>query len=103
MRFVILLIAMSMIAWMAAAVVPEVPQPKAKALTGVAHPKAKAVEPVTEADATPDAVVTSDSIAPVEPTVLTSDSIVPVEPVVAAAAPALVPSKQYPFALQFNL
>ncbi|KAF9302607.1 hypothetical protein BGZ74_005093 [Mortierella antarctica] len=62
---------MSMIAWMASAVVPEVPHPKAKAvehsLTGVAHPKAKAVEPTAETDAAPDAPATGDPIISVEP------------------------------------
>ncbi|KAG0094658.1 hypothetical protein BGZ93_006930 [Podila epicladia] len=59
-----------MIAWMASAVVPEAPHPKAKAvehsLTGVAHPKAKAVEPTAET-AAPEAPATGDPIVSVDP------------------------------------
>ncbi|KAF9318001.1 hypothetical protein BG003_011961 [Podila horticola] len=81
---------MSMIAWMASAVVPEVPHPKAKAvehgLTGVAHPKAKAVEPTAEADAAPGAPVTGDPIVSVDPagTVPGVAPLVPTGPVTPA-------------------
>ncbi|KAG0014768.1 hypothetical protein BGZ81_000264 [Podila clonocystis] len=74
---------MSMIAWMVSAVIPEVPQPKAKAvehsLTGVPHPKAKAVEPTGETDAAPTAPVT------------TGDPIVSVDPAGTPAGPGTVP------------
>ncbi|KAF9003851.1 hypothetical protein BGZ52_009243 [Haplosporangium bisporale] len=98
MRFVILLIAMSMIAWMAAAAVPDVPHPKAKALTDVAHPKAKAVEPAAAPDAAPDVAPDAAPDVTPAPDVSVAGPIVAEDPVAAAvvpaapAAPALVPT-----------
>ncbi|KAF9386743.1 hypothetical protein CPB97_003384 [Podila verticillata] len=85
---------MSMIAWMAAAVVPDVPHPKAKALTDVAHPKSKAVEPAAVPAAAPDAVPAAapDAAPDAAPEVTVADPIASVDPAGAAAVPALVPT-----------